>query len=478
MIREISKEHILDKIQNDNPWWINGHIEQDINELTRRPYIELLKPLVYQREINRAVVLMGPRRVGKTYMLYHMVEDLIQNGVPPQKIIFIKIDNPIYLNISLEQLFAYAKEASGLKEKDDWYVIYDEIQYCANWEVHLKTLVDSYRKCKFIASGSAAAALKLASNESGAGRFTDFSLPPLTFYEYISLKGLDHIIQPHLVKWPDDEIEIFSSPYMDEFNKHFLDYINFGGYPEAVFSKEIQADPGRYIKHDIIDKVLLKDIPGLYGISDTMELNSLFVTIAFNSGAEFSLETLSRQSQVPKNTLKKYIEYLEAAFLIKRVKRIDQSGKRFKRDHFFKIYLTNPSLRGALFTPITSTDEMIGNLVEMAIFSQWITNHWFTPWYARWANGEVDMVELNAGTLKPAWALEIKWTNRYFDKPNELKSLLKFCSENKLDRAIVTTLDKEGQKMQQCLTLQFVPSASYAYTIGKNTLMKKRMFGG
>lgn len=474
MIKEISKKQVLDRIRFENPWWVEGHIEDDYNEMPRRLYFELFKPLVYERDIRRAVVLMGPRRVGKTVMLFHLVEDLIQNGVNPKKIIFITIENPIYNNIPLEQLFLYAKEATGIKDKNDWHIIYDEIQYCRDWEVHLKSLVDSYRKDKFIVSGSAAAALKFASNESGAGRFTDFLLPPLTFNEYISLKGLDIIITTTNLKWKEHITEFYSSSHLDELNKHFLDYINFGGYPEVIFSEKIQANPGRYIRQDIVDKVLLRDLPSLYGISDTRELNSLFTTIAYNSGGEFSLETLSKQSQVPKNTLKKYIEYLEAAYLIKQVKRIDQSGKRFKRDNFFKIYLTNPSLRSALFSPITATDEMIGNMVETAIFAQWMHREWFTPWYARWTGGEVDMVGISDSTLKPLWALEIKWSNRYFDKPNELKSLYKFCRESNLNYPIVTTIDKEGEKEYKELNIQFLPSSAYAYTVGKNSLDKKK----
>lgn len=474
MIKEISKKQVLDRIRFENPWWVEGHIEDDYNEMPPRLYFELFKPLVYERDIRRAVVLMGPRRVGKTVMLFHLVEDLIQNGVNPKKIIFITIENPIYNNIPLEQLFLYAKEATGIKDKNDWHIIYDEIQYCRDWEIHLKSLVDSYRKDKFIVSGSAAAALKFASNESGAGRFTDFLLPPLTFNEYISLKGLDRIITTTNLKWKENITEFYSSSHLDELNKHFLDYINFGGYPEVIFSEKIQANPGRYIRQDIVDKVLLRDLPSLYGISDTRELNSLFTTIAYNSGGEFSLETLSKQSQVPKNTLKKYIEYLEAAYLIKQVKRIDQSGKRFKRDNFFKIYLTNPSLRSALFSPITATDEMIGNMVETAIFAQWMHREWFTPWYARWSGGEVDMVGISDSTLKPLWALEIKWSNRYFEKPNELKSLYKFCTESSLDYPIVTTINKEGEKEYKELNIQFLPSSAYAYTVGKNSLDRKK----
>lgn len=473
MIREVTKKQVIDRIRFENPWWVDGKIEDDYQQMPRRLYFELFKPLVYERDIRRAVVLMGPRRVGKTVMLYHMVQDMIENGVDPMKIIFITIENPIYNNMGLEQLFSYAKEATGLNDKNGWHIIFDEIQYCREWEVHLKSLVDSYRKDKFIVSGSAAAALKFASNESGAGRFTDFLLPPLTFNEYISLKGLDKLIKTIDISWNNKIVDFYSTVHLEELNKHFIDYVNFGGYPEVIFSEKIQANPGRYIRQDIVDKVLLRDLPSLYGISDTRELNSLFTTIAYNSGGEFSLQSLSKQSQVPKNTLKKYIAYLEAAYLIKKVKRIDQSGKRFKRDNFFKIYLTNPSLRSALFSPISSTDEMMGNMVETAIFAQWMHRDWFTPWYARWSSGEVDMVGLGE-TLKPIWALEIKWSDRYFEKPKELKSLIKFCKENELESPIVTSIHKEGTTEYNGLRLQFIPSASYAYTVGKKTLEMKK----
>lgn len=90
--------------------------------------------------------------------------------------------------MSLEELFEQGRLANDREDTQGWYVLFDEIQYLKDWEVHLKTLVDHYRTCKFIASGSAAATLKMKSTESGAGRFTDFTLPPLTFHEYIHMQ--------------------------------------------------------------------------------------------------------------------------------------------------------------------------------------------------------------------------------------------------------------------------------------------------
>ena len=91
--------------------------------------------------------------------------------------------------MSLEELFEKAREASGNDESEGQYVFFDEIQYLKDWERHLKTLVDSYPKAKFIVSGSAAAALRIKSSESGAERFHDFMLPPLTFQEFLHLQA-------------------------------------------------------------------------------------------------------------------------------------------------------------------------------------------------------------------------------------------------------------------------------------------------
>lgn len=477
-LKPISEDFVIDRMQFENPWWVTGTIDPDFNQMPRREYFQLFFPLVRERDVKRAVVLMGPRRVGKTVLMHHAIQGLLENGIPKQKICYIGIDNPIYLNIPLEQLFLLATKGSGATDTRDWFVLFDEIQYLRDWELHLKTLVDRYPKVKFIVSGSAAAALRLKSSESGAGRFTEFMLPPLTFHEYIHMKGYADLIRSSTVSWSGHTKRFFSAVNIKELNRHFVDYINFGGYPEVIFSEKIQANPGRYIKSDIVDKVLLKDLPGLYGIQDVQELNAFFTTLAYYSGNEVSLDTLSKSSGVEKNLLKKYLEYLEAAFLIKVVHRVDDNAKRFQRASFYKIFLTNPSLRSALFSPLQPTDDGLGNMVETAIFAQWLHRDWFTPWYARWTtgrfHGEVDMVSLDRKTLKPLWALEIKWTNRFADHPNELKGLAQFCKKNGLTSALVTTIDKEVTKKYQDIDLTFVPAAVYCYVVGVNTITQKR----
>jgi uncharacterized protein len=474
-IKSFSEEQIIERLRFDNPWWDNSEIPKFYKQWKRRLYFDLFYQLVLQKNIKRAVVLMGPRRVGKTVMLYQTIQQLIDEGIPASKICYISVETPIYNNIGLEQLLRLCMKAQNDISAEGLYVFFDEIQYLKEWEVHLKTLVDSFHDTKFIVSGSAAAALKLKSNESGAGRFRDFTLPPLTFHEYIHLKGEEKLLNKISIE--DDNWGSFSfigSTDYELFNKHFIDYINYGGYPEVVFNPQIQSDPGQYIRNDIIDKVLLRDLPSLYGIRDVQELNALFNVIAYNTGNEFNLEELSKQSGVDKQTIKKYIEYLEAAYLIKVIYPVGINTKRFLRAARFKIYLTNPSMRCALFAPIKYTDEqMMGSMVETAIFSQWM--HWGNVplHYAAWNSGEVDMI-MTEPSQKPKWVLEVKWSNLFFDNPGKLKSLIKYASENNKKKVFATSINKTGVKIAGGIIILFFPAASYCYQVGKNSLDNKK----
>ncbi len=449
------------------------------SSMSPRLYLNILYPLIKDSELRRAVILMGPRRVGKTVMMFHTIQRLIDDGISPQNIIYISVETPIYNKIYLEQLLLLACQILGKNSsKERLFVFYDEIQYLKNWEVGLKSLVDTYINVKFIASGSAAAELKKKSDESGAGRFTDFSLPPLTFYEYIHLKGYSNLMTSVPYNWGKIKTHVYQTVNITRLNELFLDYINFGGYPEVVFSQKIRENPGQFIRHDIIDKVLLRDLPSLYGISDVQELNSLFTMIAYHSGAQFSYEKLSKESGVKKETIKKYINYLEAAFLIKVVRRTDDTAKTYQRETQFKIYLTNPSLRCALFMPINDQDSEIGDMVETAVYAQWFPRQGVELRYANWRQGkqqgEVDIVGLDIARQKPGWAVEIKWSNQFFNNPGNLVSLAYFMNKNSMTEALVTSINETGTKDLNGLTLHFMPVACYAYIVGENTLNQKK----
>jgi hypothetical protein len=464
-MRKISQEQLAARMLAENPWWSGKGIGEELDAMTPRAYFQLFFPLLTELGVRRALVLMGPRRVGKTVLIHHAIGKLLTQGTAPEQIAYISVDHPIYNGLWLDKLIEIFRTVSGADFGRTVYVFFDEVQYLKDWQIHLKQLVDMGTSLRITVSGSAAAALSLKSRESGAGRFTDFLLPPLTFYEYLELVGMGGIVR----KKETGGRPFFQACDISMLNEHFLQFLNFGGYPEVVFSKAIQANPSRFIKGDIIDKVLLRDLPSLYGISDVQELNRLFTTLAFNSGDEVSLQDLSTDSGVAKNTIKRYIEYLEAAFLIKTVHRIDESARRFNRARCFKVYLTNPSMRTALFSAVSGDSAEMGSLAETAVFSQYFHDENADLYYSRWKKGEVDIVRLNA-VQKPVWAVEVKWSDRHTERPGELKALTEFCRRNNLNtgwvttRTISKTIDRDG------LTIRFIPTSELCYTVGYNII--------
>jgi len=464
-MQAISEQDIKARIERDNPWW--NKPDDLILEATyqRRVYFASFKTLALDFDVRRATILLGPRRVGKTVIIKQLVHEAIQQGIHPKSILYASIDAPIYSGISLERFLDFMPKDSNGKR----VVLFDEIQYLPNWEVHMKDLVDNHSDIKFIATGSAAAALRLKSRESGAGRFSEFMLPPLTFYEFLMFTGKDD----DLIERTDEKRHVrYRAKNIDLLNESFIDYLNFGGYPEAVLNETIRRNAEQFIRSDIIDKVLLKDLPSLYGINEIQELNRLFTVLAYNTGNEASLENISQESGITKPTIKKYIEYLESAFLIIKLSTVDDNCRTMKRERNFKVYLSNPSMRAALFAPVKAVEtDKVGHLVESAILSQWQhANSFRQIRYARWRNeGEVDVVLLEENQ-KPGFIGEIKWSDRlkkhFADETRSMQTMLRRHSS--IRQAFVTTRTIDDRRELEGRELLIMPSAVYCYTVGRN----------
>lgn len=457
-MKDVSDQQVTGHLKRLNPWWNSAKMDDETLKLRPRAYLGPVRQLLLESGLRRAVVLLGPRRVGKTILIRHLIADLLEGGVKPQRIAYVEMDHPLLHGQSLDslvqQIETVASEGEGTR-----YLFFDEIQSHKDWEKHLKPLVDHRLDLRILVSGSAAAALKRQSTESGAGRFTDFLLPPLTFSEYLDLRE-----EPAAIREESPHQYVLDN--MDMLNGQFVDYVNYGGYPELALSPVVRSNPERFVKSDIVDKVLLRDLPQLYGIKDIQELNSLFTLLAFNTAEEVSFEQLSQRSGVGKQTIQKYIEYLEAAFLIKRVFRVDQDGRRYQRERNFKVYLTNSAMYTGLFGARKPDEAEFGHLVETALFAQRF-HEGARLNYARWGNQdcEVDLVE-SSQALKPIGALEIKWSDRYIDKPESLKGLIRFIRNNRLPLAWASTRSQFGKADIEGAEVRQWPAAVLAFHYG------------
>ena len=103
------KGQMIKRMSIDNPWWLSGTIAEDYKAMPKRMYLDEFYPLITDRSIRRAVILMGPRRVGKTVMIFHAINKLIEEGVNPHKIIYISKNLIFIFKILINRTYTHPR---------------------------------------------------------------------------------------------------------------------------------------------------------------------------------------------------------------------------------------------------------------------------------------------------------------------------------------------------------------------------------
>lgn len=147
-----------------------------------------------------------------------------------------------------------------------------------------------------------------------------------------------------------------------------------------------------------------------------------------------------------------------------------------QRERNFKIYLSNPSNRAALFQPVKPNDStLIGHLAESAVVSQWQHSLSFSCLrYARWPRGEVDVVFLDPATQKAHWAGEIKWSDQISgNRDKELGHLRTLLTNQPSIRSgfITTKTVAQDSIVVAGRNVRIQPTALYCYTVGRNAAL-------
>lgn len=449
----------------DNPWWTSGTVDVGVQRAARRAFV---RPFL-QRVRNGgglAAVLSGPGRAGKSVLIKQVIALFMEAGVEPQFLVYVRLDNPAFAHQDLVDLVDQAFSASGLPGGGAGaYVFLDDIHNVPDWEQGLDALARARPSCRFAAVTGLIPQANTDMAEDGAksktpGPFVHTILPPVLFAEYLHILRIREKLFDAYGRLND----------LDALNQAFVNYVNSGGFPEIAFA--LGDDKPNQV--DVTAKILHRDLAGLCGIADQREVAKLMTRLALETGIETSIENLSKDMSVAKNTLRKYLEFLEDSYLIKRIWRVDGEAKRFQRQTRFKVYLTSPSLRSGLAGPAAMNDEAMSRLAETAVISQFMHSPTFQRlYYAFWKQGRkhkhVSLVEMPAKGTKPVKCIELDWSNRAIAKPHDvLGDMLDFLDANRpATPSKALTRNMSGKRFIGEHEIGFMPVSVWCYAVGQ-----------
>lgn len=409
-----------------------------------------------------AAVLSGPGRAGKSVLVKQAIARMLDAKIDPKFLIYLRLDNPAFANQDLVELLDQAFQLAGLGQMGTGaFVFLDDVHNVPNWEQSLDALARARPACRItgISGLVPAPADNLEAGTTPVGPFAQIILPPVLFAEYLHILRIREKLFDASGRLED----------LDALNAAFVDYVNSGGFPEVAFAV------GRDVNLvDVVSSILHRDLAGLCGIADQREVAKLMARLALESGLETSIENLSADMNVAKNTLRKYLEFLESAYLIKRIWRIDGEGKRFQRQTRFKVYLTTPAMRAGFAAPVAINDPAMARLAETAVISQFMHSVTFQRlYYAFWKKGRkhmsVALVEMPPEGNTPVKCIELDWSNRSIARPHEvLGDMLEFLNVNKPSTpSKALTRNMSGKRFIGEHEIGFMPVAVWCYAVGQ-----------
>ncbi|MCK4524158.1 ATP-binding protein, partial [candidate division WOR-3 bacterium] len=300
---------------------------------------------------NKIVTITGPRRSGKTYYMYQIIDKLLSAKVEKKSIIYINFEDERLINIEPDQIFSaysmlYPKEALNNK-----YLFFDEIQVVKNWQKFVRRVYDGVTKNIFL-TGSNSEIYRDKVSSSLRGRSINYHLSTLSFKEYLLFNN----INPNLK----------TSANRKRINAYLENYIRWGGFPELV-----NADDGVKIKilQEYFNVMILRDIIENYEISNSVIVKNFLRKIIRSFGKEFSInkiynELKSANIKTSKSTLYKLFDIAESVYFCEKLKQWKKGKETI--NELKKVYLSDIGYAKAV---IIEYSEMQGRIIENIVYN-------------------------------------------------------------------------------------------------------------
>lgn len=473
----VGDEQVIKVLRRYNPWWRNpSAIKEDSKPQKRFAYYEALK-MMKHKTLRRFAVLSGARRVGKTTIMYQMIDNLIDEGVSPKNILYVSFDNPIIKLISVENVISMYEMLYTIEGTK--YIFLDEIQYTENWELWMKVIYDRRNDIRLTATGSASPVLEKGATDSGTGRWSVLKIPTMSFYEYCRLLQIEEPILPDnlkltkLVKMNNAEL----GDLMDRFNSleaHFNRYLMIGGFPELVLSDDdIYAQ--RMLREDVVDKVIKRDVLSLFNIRSPLLMEKLFLYLCMNGAEIFSVTTAAKElDNTSVSTVESYIEALRMSNLIYIAKPMDVGSKGALKGKP-KIYIADAAISNAvlMIDDVLSDEKELGIMVETCVYKHIVSFYQGSTaqiGYFRKAKDNQKEVDVVIELPREKILCEVKYRNNSHIPSTD--AIVELCKDkkSKVTNAFLVTkqLDDFGiTKHETEVPILRIPAIAFLYMLGK-----------
>lgn len=337
---------------------------------------------------NKVLILFGTRRVGKTFL----IQEITQN---------LKHLNPVFLNgEDWDTQNIIANRTIGNYQRflrNTQLLVIDEAQAIPNIGAALKLMIDSFPNLTIIAIGSSSFDLGNRSGEPLTGRKIDFRLFSVA---QIELQNIENLL---------------------ETRQRLAERLIFGSYPEVI-NTEIANDRITYLRN-LVNSYLFKDILTFEKVQNAQKIFQLLQLLAFQVGSEVSLNELGVQLGMSKNTVERYLDLLSQVFVIFRLGAFSNNLRK-EISKSSKWYFYDNGVRNAIINDFRAADmrQDIGQLWENYVISERVKWHHYTVsnanyyFWRSYSNVEIDFVEqFPDGKLA---CFEMKWKKKTVKMPS------------------------------------------------------------
>ncbi len=369
-----------------------------------------------------AHIITGPRRSGKSVL----------SATLPGKVLYINFEDPAMAGFSIgdyKKLVQAGYELFG----DFDYIVLDEVQEVAGWERMVSALRESYPT---VVTGSNARLLSREFSTYLTGRYLNYTLLPFSFREFLTYRK----IEPD-VRTTKDEALI---------KRALTEYIERGGFPEALrFDREYLIN--------LYNDIITRDVIVRHGLRNVRELKEVAFYLFSNFAGRFTYSKTKNVLGIGNvETVKKYVEYLESAYLIFELPKFSFKPKEVVRGDK-KVYAVDTGMLNAVLPKVS---ENIGRLMENAVFIELLRFKYYKRpsvelYHYRDTKGEVDFVVRDKGETE---LIQVTYASSEDEVASrEVENLFRVMKLFGMKRGTLVTWDYSGEIRRDNLTVKAVP---------------------